>query len=308
MAPLSLSGGSINGLRDSRRVQPSGADPYAAGLGVFCPGHGGGCDDAQRMFPEGIGLRRILMLKKVYDVKVIGTGLAVLYAMSLFIFMRFAGVVDLPFRTYFYILLFAILFVSAVAVISLQEWGRKLIVALNGVMFLCLFARYIPQIDMVPLAYIFMNIVVLLYFSQSSIRLYFHGKKFRKWYSILVVDDDEILLKTIRPLLISHGCSVLTAASGEEGLQIVKIQKPDMVILDVLLPKMKGREVCRVLKEDESTKNIPVVFLTAKDSSEDIEAEMAAGAAAHLTKPLNPRQLIATIRDILEPKHGQGKS
>lgn len=248
------------------------------------------------------------MLKKAYDVKIIGTGLAVLYAMSLFIFMRFAGVVDLPFRTYFYIFLFGVLFVGSLAVISLQEWGRKLVVTMNAVMFFCLFARYLPKIDLVPLAYIFMNIIVFLYFSQSSIRFYFHGKKFRKWYSILVVDDDEILLKTIRPLLIFHGCSVLTAASGEEGLQIVKIQKPDMVILDVLLPKMKGREVCRALKEDESTKNIPVVFLTAKDSPEDIQAEMAAGAAAHLTKPLNPRQLIATIRDLLEPKHGRGKS
>lgn len=244
------------------------------------------------------------MLKKVYDVKVIGTGLAILYATSLFIFLRFAGAAALPLRTYFYIILFAILFISAVAVISLQEWGRKLIVALNGVMFFCLFARYIPRIDLVPLAYIFMNIIVLLYFNQSSIRSYFHGKKFDKWHSILVIDDDEILLKTIRPLLMSHGCSVLTAASGEEGLQIARTQKPDMVILDVLLPRMKGREVCRALKEDEATRGIPVIFLTAKDSPEDVQAEKEAGAAAHLTKPLNPRQLIAAIRSILEPRQG----
>jgi CheY-like chemotaxis protein len=244
------------------------------------------------------------MLKKVYDVKIIGTGLAILYAASLLIFMQFSGVADLPFRTYFYIFLFGVLFIGALAVVSLQEWGRKLVVAMNAVMFFCLFARYIPRIDLVPLAYIFMNIIVFLYFNQSNIRFYFHGKKFDKWHSILVIDDDEILLKTIRPLLISHGCSVLTAASGEEGLQIVKTQKPDMVILDVLLPKMKGREVCKTLKEDESTKDIPVIFLTAKDSPEDIQAEKEAGAAAHLTKPLNPRQLIATIRSILEPKRG----
>lgn len=241
------------------------------------------------------------MLKKVYDLKIIGSGLAILYASSLIVFLKFSGIAELPLRTYFFIPFFAVLFIGALAVINLLEWGRKLILTMNAFMFFCLFFRYIPKTDVVPFAYIFMNIIVFLYFSQSSIKLYFHGRKFKQWRSILVVDDDETTIKTIRPILISHGCSVLNADTGEEGLQIAKSQKPDLIVMDVLLPKMKGREVCRLLKEDETTKNIPVVFLTAKDSADDIKAEKEAGAAAHLTKPVGAHQLIKVVRDILEP-------
>ena len=123
------------------------------------------------------------MLKKVYDLKIIGTGLAVLYATSLLVFLRFVGILELPLRTYIYIGIFGILFIGSIAVVSLKEWGRQLIVIMNAIMFVVLFSKYIPKIDIVPLAYIFMNIIVFLYFSQSGIRMYFHDKKFRKWYS-----------------------------------------------------------------------------------------------------------------------------
>lgn len=242
------------------------------------------------------------MLKKIYDLKIIGTGLAVLYATSLLIFLRFAGMTDLPLRTYTYIGIFAIMFIGSIAVISLKEWGRQLIVVMNAIMFVVIFSKYIPKIDIVPLGYIFMNIIVFLYFSQSGIRMYFHDKKFKKWYSLLLIDDDEAFIKTIRPVLITHGCSVLSAGTGEEGLQIAASQKPDMIILDVFLPKMKGREVCKALKANEATRNIPVVFMTAKDSEEDIQAEREVGAAAHLTKPFQPKRLISTIRAILESR------
>lgn len=242
------------------------------------------------------------MLKKIYDLKIIGTGLAVLYATSLLVFIRFAGMTELPLRTYAYVGIFAVMFIGSIAVVSLKEWGRQLIVIMNAIMFVVLFSKYIPRIDIVPLAYIFMNIIVFLYFSQSGIRMYFHDKKFKKWYSLLLIDDDEAFIKTIRPVLITHGCSVLTAGTGEEGLQIAQSQKPDMIILDVFLPKMKGREVCKALKTNEATKSIPVVFMTAKDSDEDIRAEREAGAAAHLTKPFHPKRLISTVRAILEPR------
>ena len=242
------------------------------------------------------------MLKKIYDLKIIGTGLAVLYATSLLVFLRFAGIEDLPLRTYIYIGIFGVMFIGAIAIISLKEWGRQLIVIMNAIMFVVLFSKYIPKIDIVPLAYIFMNIIVFLYFSQSNIRMYFHDRKFKKWYSLLLIDDDEAFIKTIRPVLITHGCSVLTAGTGEEGLQIAASQKPDMIILDVFLPKMKGREVCKALKANEATKSIPVVFMTAKDADEDIQAEREVGAAAHLTKPFQSKRLISTIRAILEPR------
>src|SRR3989338_10671949 len=117
-----------------------------------------------------------VMLKKIYDLKIIGTGLAVLYATSLLVFLRFSGIEDLPLRTYIYIGIFGVMFIGAVAVVSLKEWGRQLIVVMNAIMFVVLFSKYIPKIDIVPLAYIFMNIIVFLYFSQSGIRMYFHDK------------------------------------------------------------------------------------------------------------------------------------
>lgn len=250
----------------------------------------------------------LAMLKKVFDLKVIGSGLAVMYAISLLIFLQFVQVPEMQSRTLFYLFLFVLLFIGSLAVVALKEWGRQLMVAVNGIIFFGILIRYIPKFDLLPLAYLFMSLIVLLYFSQNEIRLYFHEKKFSSWKSILVIDDDETFLRMIRPILITHGCSVLTAHSGEEGLLIAASQKPDLVMLDVLLPGIKGREVCKKLKSEEATKHIPIVFVTAKDSPEDIQAEKGAGATAHLTKPINTKVLISKIFDILEPKHAKKTS
>ena len=123
-----------------------------------------------------------------------------------------------------------------------------------------------------------------------------------KWQSILVVDDDETVTKTIRPVLIANGFSVLSASSGEDGLRIAREQKPDLILLDVILPGIKGREICKRLKADSGTKHIPVVFLTAKNSEDDVQAELEAGAAAHLTKPVNYQALLTMLQNILGKK------
>jgi twitching motility two-component system response regulator PilH len=240
--------------------------------------------------------------KKVYDVKIIGCGLSVLYATSFLIFVKFLSIPGLQINTLFYIILFGVMLIGSLAVITLKEWGRKVIIIMNAVMFLCISARYIPKIDIIPLAYICMNVIVFLYFSQAKIKMQFHSRKFDTWHSILVVDDDESIIKLLRPILISSGYSVLTADTGEAGLQVAAAQHPDLIILDVILPGIKGREVCKKLKENDKTKDIPVVFLTAKDSPEDIQAEMDAGAEAHLTKPVNAKSLIETIQKILISK------
>jgi len=119
------------------------------------------------------------------------------------------------------------------------------------------------------------------------------------WKRVLIIDDNIMLIKIIRPILMSNGFSVLSASSGEEGLQIARTQLPDIIVLDVILPKMNGREVCKRLKNDSQTKSIPVVFLTSKDSSDDVNAEMEAGGIIHLTKPVNAKVLISTIKNIL---------
>ena len=116
---------------------------------------------------------------------------------------------------------------------------------------------------------------------------------------ILVVDDDKGLLKMIRVSLVNCGFHVLTAATGEKGLQLAQTKSPDLVVLDVLLPGIKGREVCVRLKQDRKTSHIPIMFLTAKDSPDDVRAEMEAGAITHLTKPVDPKELILEIKRIL---------
>ncbi len=199
--------------------------------------------------------------------------------------------------------MFGLSAVGSVAVVGLKEWGRKLLIAINTVMFICIMARYIPQIDLIPLGYLFLNIIVLLYFTQARIKWQFHTVKYAAWNkSVLLVDDDEAVIKTLRPILLSHGYAVLTAGSGEDGLQIAQRQKPDLIILDVILPGIKGREVCQQLKENYETKDIPIVFLTAKDSPEDLKAEKDAGSAGHITKPVDVKTLIGTVQNVLGPK------
>ena len=247
------------------------------------------------------------MEKKVYNVEIIGFGLALLYATSCLIFLQYLNIPGFEQYTVIYGILFGALLVGSLAVIALKEWGRKLLIVVNSIMFFFLVARYIPKIDLIPLGYLFLNIIVLLYFTQSKIKWQFHTGKCEAWNkSILIVDDDEAIIKTLRPMLLSHGYAVLTAGSGEDGLQIVNAQKPDLVLLDVILPGIKGREVCQRLKEDPQTKGIPVVFLTAKDSPEDIQAEKDVGASGHVTKPVNIKALIETIQSVLDPK-GAGK-
>ena len=117
--------------------------------------------------------------------------------------------------------------------------------------------------------------------------------------TVLIVDDDLSVHKMLEPVLVTNGFQVFSAKTGEEGLQLAKDKKPNIVVLDVLLPGMKGREVCIQIKKDPSTKEIPVLFLTSKDSPDDVQAEIEAGGIGHLTKPINPQYLLAQIRRIL---------
>jgi two-component system alkaline phosphatase synthesis response regulator PhoP len=117
---------------------------------------------------------------------------------------------------------------------------------------------------------------------------------------VLIIDDDRMLHGMLQPILNSFGFEVLSALNGEEGLQLASSGRPDVIVLDVIMPKMKGREVCKRLKESPDTKNIPVLFLTSKDSEDDIKAELEVGAAGHLTKPVQPAVLVRRINEILK--------
>lgn len=116
---------------------------------------------------------------------------------------------------------------------------------------------------------------------------------------VLIVDDDVSIHKMLEPILISNGYQVITAKTGEDGVQMAQEHKPDMIILDVILPGMKGRAVCATLKKNPATQKIPVLFLTSKDSPDDVQAELEAGGVGHLTKPINPKYLVDQVKRLL---------
>ncbi|MEI6438518.1 MAG: apolipoprotein N-acyltransferase [Candidatus Omnitrophota bacterium] len=112
---------------------------------------------------------------------------------------------------------------------------------------------------------------------------------------ILLIDDERTLHAMLKPILGSHGFEVISAMTGEEGLALAASEKPGLILLDVILPTIKGREVCKRLKASSATAHIPVLFLTAKDSDDDVKAEMAAGAIGHVSKPINSASLVRLI-------------
>jgi DNA-binding response OmpR family regulator len=118
-------------------------------------------------------------------------------------------------------------------------------------------------------------------------------------YKILIIDDDKALQLMLKTVLASHGFDVISTYSGEEGLALAKKEKPDLIILDVIMPGIKGREVCSRLKAEADSKDIPVLFLTAKDSDDDVAAELGVGAVGHVTKPVNSMSLVRKIKQIL---------
>lgn len=116
---------------------------------------------------------------------------------------------------------------------------------------------------------------------------------------VLIIDDDLSIHKMLEASLTSGGFQVSSAMTGEDGLKKAQEVKPDIIILDVILPGMKGRAVCATLKKTPAVKDIPVMFLTSKDSPDDVQAELEAGGIGHLTKPVNPQYLIAQIKKVL---------
>ena len=116
---------------------------------------------------------------------------------------------------------------------------------------------------------------------------------------ILIVDDTKDILLVLARRLKSWGYEALTADSGEEGLKIIREQKPDLVLLDIMMPKMKGRDVCSLIKANPETARIPVIFLTALGLADHVKAGMELGADDYLVKPFEPEELKERIMIVL---------
>ena len=109
--------------------------------------------------------------------------------------------------------------------------------------------------------------------------------------TILVVDDTPEILKMLKKQLEHWGYRALVTSSGEEGLQLAELEQPDLILLDVLMPKMKGREVCTRLKANPVTEHIPVMFLTALGLPDHVKAGLDLGAEDYIMKPFRPEEL-----------------
>ena len=116
---------------------------------------------------------------------------------------------------------------------------------------------------------------------------------------ILIVDDTKDILLVVARRLKSWGYEALTADSGEEGLKIIQEQKPDLVLLDIMMPKMKGRDVCSLMKANPETARIPVIFLTALGLADHVKAGLDVGADDYLVKPFEPEELKERITIVL---------
>ena len=116
---------------------------------------------------------------------------------------------------------------------------------------------------------------------------------------ILVVDDEMYIVNILDFTLATEGLEVISASNGEEALRKTVEFTPDLVILDVMMPKIDGFEVCRALKAKEETKEVPVILLTAKDRDGDKKKGEEAGADLYVTKPFSPTRLLEDVRGLL---------
>jgi two-component system alkaline phosphatase synthesis response regulator PhoP len=117
---------------------------------------------------------------------------------------------------------------------------------------------------------------------------------------ILVVDDEVDLVETIRFPLEAEGFNVLVAYNGEDALNMARTENPDLILLDIMLPKLDGYKVCRLLKFDERYKNIPIIMLTARAQEKDRIIGMETGADEYITKPFDMDKLLERVKAYLK--------
>ena len=118
--------------------------------------------------------------------------------------------------------------------------------------------------------------------------------------TVLIVDDEHDIVETLQFILETEGINCIVAYDGEDALNKAKTEKPDLIILDVMLPKINGYKVCRLLKFDAKYKNIPILMVTARSQEEDKAIGEETGADEYITKPFNIVELAETVKQYLE--------
>ncbi len=116
---------------------------------------------------------------------------------------------------------------------------------------------------------------------------------------ILVVDDDRAIVRLVRAYLEQAGYQVLVAYDGDEALRSLRSDRPDLMVLDLMMPKRDGWEVTRIVRGDEGLAKVPIVILTARVEDQDKVIGLELGADDYVTKPFNPREVVARVRAVL---------
>ena len=118
---------------------------------------------------------------------------------------------------------------------------------------------------------------------------------------VLVVDDEPNFLYALEETVLADGFNCLTAIDGEEGLFFAREAPPDLIITDIMMPKVNGYELCRAVRADSRTKHIPIIVVTVRSSQKDIDEGMDAGADAYLVKPFHSSELEGHIKALIQP-------
>ena len=122
-------------------------------------------------------------------------------------------------------------------------------------------------------------------------------------FRVLIADDDPQSVELLEAYLSDSGYEIQTAADGEETLAKVQAWQPDLILLDIMMPKISGFEVCKRLRANPATRSIAVLMVTALDQQSDIERAVEAGTDDFVTKPINKKQLLQMVRALLESRH-----
>ena len=117
---------------------------------------------------------------------------------------------------------------------------------------------------------------------------------------ILIVDDESFLRDIVSIQLKAEGYDVIQATNGAEGLEKAKEEKPDLIILDIMLPKMNGYEVCGALKSDSEYSAIPIILFSARSQEQDKKLGEKVGADAYVTKLFGSKELLAKVKELIE--------
>ncbi|MCL5969323.1 MAG: response regulator [Betaproteobacteria bacterium] len=118
-------------------------------------------------------------------------------------------------------------------------------------------------------------------------------------HTLLLVDDEPNILISLEFLMKREGCQVLLARDGVEALELLAQHRPDLILLDVMMPRKNGFEVCQELRANDAYKSIRILMLTAKGRDTDVAKGLALGADAYMTKPFSTRELVEKVRSLL---------